>query len=79
MVLQSGSAMNRGPLKPDLPDDQAGQRSRRWQLPDGSLMFVYAIQGCTDRLSSAQTSLLVRLDGDGELFVSLCHAPVHRS
>lgn len=69
--------MNRGPIKPDLPDDKAGQRSRRWQLPDGSLMFVYAIQGCTDR--SAQTSLLVRLDVEGELFVSLCHAPVHRS
>lgn len=62
--------MPRREARPDLADDRGGKPAMmRCQLPDGSLVWVYQVprQGAP----GFRDVLMVRLDGDGEVFVSL--------
>lgn len=56
--------------KSDMHDDRAGQRPFvRQQAADGSLLYVYHIPGPAHRLR--QEMLIVRLNVDGEVFLSI--------
>ncbi len=55
--------------KSDLADDRPGRRAEiRHQFTDGSLLWVYHV---TLRDAEGHEALRVRMDVDGELFVSI--------
>jgi hypothetical protein len=55
--------------KSDFPDDRAGRRAVRRQLRDGTLLFAYDV--FVGKVQLKRGTLIVRLDVDGELFVSI--------
>lgn len=61
--------MRDSPPRSDFPDDRAGRRAVRHQAHDGALIYFYDVWVGTTRLHRG--TLVVRLDLDGELFVSI--------
>lgn len=62
--------MRRSETKSDLPDDREGKPAvLRHQSPDGSLVWVYHVPFRGP--SVPHKVLIVRLDADGEVFLSL--------
>ena len=55
--------------KPEFRDDRSGRRAVRHQAPDGALIYFYDVWVGTSPLRRGL--LTVRLDLDGELFVSI--------